>query len=134
MGRYRLGRQHQLFQNLLEVANEVAPLILDLQIDVTICTFLGEPKATQVAVTQDIPRYPKISQDIPRVPSTSKHFHQSYSSYSSYRYMHRLDVLMDRLGNNFCVSYTSIPALIPEVPAIIFFVALQPSGAVPQAW
>ena len=27
-----------------------------------------------------------------------------------------------------------IPMLLPEAPAIIFFVALQPSGAVPQAW
>ena len=70
MGRYRLGRQHQLFQNLLEVANEVAPLILDLQIDVTICTFLGEPKATQVGISQDIPRYPKIHQEYQAHPNT----------------------------------------------------------------
>ena len=76
MGRYRLGRQHQLFQNLLEVANEVAPLILDLQIDVTICTFLGEPKATQVGVSQDIPRYPKSTKHIQTLSSKLQQLQQ----------------------------------------------------------
>lgn len=106
-------RQHQLFQNLIEVANEVnSSAKLDSWTKRTFCS-----------------------------PNTAKQVHESLGRVEG-RVAHlepekawELDGM--ELYMNFIefhdLSVTLKLNIFPKVPRIIFFVAIQPSGAVPQA-